>query len=190
MKMKKVLSGVLAAAMTVTAVTVTSWTISAADDIPETASLERAPKGKETVIEAFTLTDDSDNNAQKEYTGSWQYGAFVQSSGAAEEYKDDTDVYVKVSVSDVGTAGDDDTPLETIVTWENRSWAFLIQMFSEDDPAYKVNFIPTVGSTSESAVAYAPISAFPITSWGAVAGNVQSGSFSKVTLDSIELVRI
>lgn len=192
MKMKKILSGVLAAAMTVTAVTVTSWTLSAADDdIPKTSSEINAPEGKETVIAAFKLTDDKGNNAKKEYTSKWEDGAYISLSDTAA-YMDETDVYVKVSTTNVGTAGDNNDPLETIVTWSGyETWAPLMQFICQDSSTpFKILFVPTKESTSESAVAYAPISAFSLTNWGGIGGTIQSGNFSKVTLESVELVRV
>lgn len=179
MNFKKVLTGFAAASLAVSSLSVSLFA---------STSIEAKPEGTETVLAKADLSD-----AIKEFGATWQNGSWVKIEDV-KKYADEENVYVKVSMSNIGTS--DGNTLEEMLTWgyANYSWASLIKWYNNDTADetanFEVNFVAAAGSTSDNAVAYAPISDFAFTQWNEIAGNIQATFFSSVTLEAIELVKI
>ena len=190
MKLKKLLAAATSAALALTTMAIAPLTASAAD------SVDTVPSGTETVLATFKL-DGADFSGT--YSGTWSNAGTIDSElpgDSLTSYMTDADVYIKVSASSVGTYttgdnGENQTSLEELVTWGGYSgWVTMAKMYrSWGDNQFEVTFAPASSSTSSHAVAYAPIAKFGLDEYNQLKGNFQTGGFSTVTIDSVQLVK-
>lgn len=187
MKLKKLLAAVTAAALAVSTMAVTGFTASA-------ASLSSAPEGTETVLYSVDLSA-----VKSEFTSAWDNGDWTQvviDESDRETIMSDPNVYVKATMSNIGNAATDDgdVDFDTIISWgwSSYNWACVLKWYNNagDGADFECSFIAIPLSTSSNAIAYAPISDLAIYDWGGIAGNLQCGCFSSLTLNSLEIVRI
>ncbi len=189
MKFKRLMSASLAGIMAVSSSIVCQIGASA-------AALENKPEGTEKVIATVDLS-----KATTSFTKTWENGTWVQTPDLGAGILTKENVYVKLVVTDLGNVETNDgaTPWSTMLTWpfESYNWASVIKWYnnSKDDSGnplpenFEVAFTPTVGSTVEEAICYAPISDFSLVSWGnVIAGNIQAGHTAGVTIKSLEVV--
>lgn len=190
MKLKKLLAAATSAALALTTMAIAPLTASAAD------SVDTVPSGTETVLATFKF-DGADYSGS--YSGTWNNVGTIDSGlpgDSLTSYMTDADVYIKVSASSVGTYttgdnGENQTSLEEIVTWNGYSgWVTIAKMYRNwGDNQFEVTFAPASSSTSSHAVAYAPIAKFGLDEYNQLQGNFQTGGFSAVTIDSVQLVK-
>lgn len=190
MKLKKLLAAATSAALALTTMAIAPLTASAAD------SVDTVPSGTETVLATFKL-DGADFSGT--YSGTWSNAGTIDSElpgDSLTSYMTDADVYIKVSASSVGTYttgdnGENQTSLEELVTWGGYSgWVTMAKMYRNwGDNQFEVTFAPASSSTSSHAVAYAPIAKFGLDEYNQLKGNFQTGGFSTVTIDSVQLVK-
>ena len=190
MKLKKLLAAATSAALALTTMAIAPLTASAAD------SVDTVPSGTETVLATFKL-DGAEFSGT--YSGTWSNAGTIDSElpgDSLTSYMTDADVYIKVSASSVGTYttgdnGENQTSLEELVTWGGYSgWVTMAKMYrSWGDNQFEVTFAPASSSTSSHAVAYAPIAKFGLDEYNQLKGNFQTGGFSTVTIDSVQLVK-
>lgn len=190
MKLKKLLAAATSAALALTTMAIAPLTASAAD------SVDTVPSGTETVLATFKL-DGADYSGS--YSGTWSSAGTIDSGlpgDSLTSYMTDADVYIKVSASSVGTYttgdnGENQTSLEELVTWGGYSgWVTIAKMYRNwGDNQFEVTFAPASSSTSSHAVAYAPIAKFGLDEYNQLQGNFQTGGFSAVTIDSVQLVK-
>lgn len=190
MKLKKLLAAATSAALALTTMAIAPLTASAAD------SVDTVPSGTETVLATFKL-DGADYSGS--YSGTWNNAGTIDSGlpgDSLTSYMTDADVYIKVSASSVGTYttgdnGENQTSLEELVTWGGYSgWVTIAKMYRNwGDNQFEVTFAPASSSTSSHAVAYAPIAKFGLDEYNQLQGNFQTGGFSAVTIDSVQLVK-
>ncbi len=190
MKLKKLLAAATSAALALTTMAIAPLTASAAD------SVDTVPSGTETVLATFKF-DGADYSGS--YSGTWNNAGTIDSGlpgDSLTSYMTDADVYIKVSASSVGTYttgdnGENQTSLEEIVTWNGYSgWVTIAKMYRNwGDNQFEVTFAPASSSTSSHAVAYAPIAKFGLDEYNQLQGNFQTGGFSTVTIDSVQLVK-
>lgn len=190
MKLKKLLAAATSAALALTTMAIAPLTASAAD------SVDTVPSGTETVLATFKL-DGADFSGT--YSGTWSNAGTIDSGlpgDSLTSYMTDADVYIKVSASSVGTYttgdnGENQTSLEELVTWGGYSgWVTIAKMYRNwGDNQFEVTFAPASSSTSSHAVAYAPIAKFGLDEYNQLQGNFQTGGFSAVTIDSVQLVK-
>lgn len=190
MKLKKLLAAATSAALALTTMAIAPLTASAAD------SVDTVPSGTETVLATFKL-DGADFSGT--YSGTWSNAGTIDSElpgDSLTSYMTDADVYIKVSASSVGTYttgdnGENQTSLEELVTWGGYSgWVTMAKMYRNwGDNQFEVTFAPASSSTSSHAVAYAPIAKFGLDEYNQLKGNFQTGGFSAVTIDSVQLVK-
>lgn len=190
MKLKKLLAAATSAALALTTMAIAPLTASAAD------SVDTVPSGTETVLATFKL-DGADYSGS--YSGTWNNAGTIDSGlpgDSLTSYMTDADVYIKVSASSVGTYttgdnGENQTSLEELVTWGGYSgWVTIAKMYRNwGDNQFEVTFAPASSSTSSHAVAYAPIAKFGLDEYNQLQGNFQTGGFSTVTIDSVQLVK-
>lgn len=187
MKLKKLLAAVTAAALAVTTMAVTSFTASA-------TSLSEAPVGTETVLYSVDLS-----SVKSTFTSSWDSGDWTQiiiDENDRATIMTDPDVYIKATMSNMGsvTTKDGDVDFDTLMTWGfgGYNWMTGLKWYnnSDDGADFECNLLPLETSTANRAIAYAPISDAKMYSWGGIAGNLQCGHFSKLTLDKLEIVRV
>lgn len=190
MKLKKLLAAATSVALALTTMAIAPLTASAADTV------DTVPSGTETVLATFKL-DGADYSGS--YSGTWSNAGTIDSGLSGDSltsYMTDADVYVKVSASSVGTYttgdnGENQTSLEELVTWGGYSgWVTIAKMYRNwGDNQFEVTFAPASSSTSSHAVAYAPIAKFGLDEYNQLQGNFQTGGFSAVTIDSVQLVK-
>lgn len=190
MKLKKLLAAATSAALALTTMAIAPLTASAAD------SVDTVPSGTETVLATFKF-DGADYSGS--YSGTWNNVGTIDSGlpgDSLTSYMTDADVYIKVSASSVGTYttgdnGENQTSLEELVTWDGYSgWVTIAKMYRNwGDNQFEVTFAPASSSTSSHAVAYAPIAKFGLDEYNQLQGNFQTGGFSTVTIDSVQLVK-
>lgn len=190
MKLKKLLAAATSAALALTTMAFTPLTASAAD------SVDTVPSGTETVLATFKF-DGADYTGT--YSGAWSDAGTIDSGlpgDSLTSYMTDADVYIKVSASSVGTYttgdnGENQTSLEELVTWGGYSgWVTIAKMYRNwGDNQFEVTFAPASSSTSSHAVAYVPIAKFGLDEYNQLQGNFQTGGFSTVTIDSVQLVK-
>ena len=190
MKLKKLLAAATSAALALTTMAIAPLTASAAD------SVDTVPSGTETVLATFKF-DGADYSGS--YSGTWNNVGTIDSGlpgDSLTSYMTDADVYIKVSASSVGTYttgdnGENQTSLEELVTWGGYSgWVTIAKMYRNwGDNQFEVTFAPASSSTSSHAVAYAPIAKFGLDEYNQLQGNFQTGGFSAVTIDSVQLVK-
>ena len=190
MKLKKLLAAATSAALALTTMAIAPLTASAAD------SVDTVPSGTETVLATFKF-DGADYSGS--YSGTWNNAGTIDSGlpgDSLTSYMTDADVYIKVSASSVGTYttgdnGENQTSLEELVTWDGYSgWVTIAKMYRNwGDNQFEVTFAPASSSTSSHAVAYVPIAKFGLDEYNQLQGNFQTGGFSTVTIDSVQLVK-
>lgn len=190
MKLKKLLAAATSAALALTTMAIAPLTASAAD------SVDTVPSGTETVLATFKL-DGADYSGS--YSGTWNNAGTIDSGlpgDSLTSYMTDADVYIKVSASSVGTYttgdnGENQTSLEELVTWGGYSgWVTIAKMYRNwGDNQFEVTFAPASSSTSSHAVAYVSIAKFGLDEYNQLQGNFQTGGFSTVTIDSVQLVK-
>lgn len=190
MKLKKLLAVATSAALALTTMAIAPLTASAAD------SVDTVPSGTETVLATFKF-DGADYSGS--YSGTWNNVGTIDSGLSGDSltsYMTDADVYIKVSASSVGTYttgdnGENQTSLEELVTWDGYSgWVTIAKMYRNwGDNQFEVTFAPASSSTSSHAVAYVPIAKFGLDEYNQLQGNFQTGGFSTVTIDSVQLVK-
>lgn len=187
MKLKKLLAAVTAAALAVTTMAVTSFTASA-------TSLSEAPVGTETVLYSVDLS-----SVKSTFTSSWDSGDWTQiiiDENDRATIMTDPDVYIKATMSNMGSVTTDkgDVDFDTLMTWGfgGYNWMTGLKWYnnSNDGANFECNLLPLETSTANRAIAYAPISDAKMYDWGGIAGNLQCGHFSKLTLDKLEIVRV
>ncbi|MCI7766550.1 MAG: Ig-like domain-containing protein [Oscillospiraceae bacterium] len=187
MKLKKILASLTAAALAVTTMAFAPVSVSA-------EALKSTPEGIRTVLASANLS-----KVKTSFTSSYENGDWVQIEGVDSSWMTDADVYVEMKMSNIGKVSTDDglKSYDTLISWgwENySSWATVVKWYNNDTTDTTANFeaafVPNSTSTSESAVAYLPISDFKRTSWGGIAGNIQSGAADAVTIDSLSIVKI
>ncbi|MDE6131947.1 MAG: hypothetical protein K2G04_01015 [Oscillospiraceae bacterium] len=186
MKLKKLLAAVTAAALAVTTMAVTSFTASA-------AALSTVPEGTETVLYNVDLS-----GGKSEFTSAWDNGDWTQvniDEADRATIMSDSNVYVKATMSNLGSVSTDDgdVDFDTLMSWgwAGYNWVTGLKWYNNSDEGadFECNLIPLPTSTANSAVAYAPISDLKMYDWGGIAGNLQSGNFSSLTVDSLQIVK-
>ncbi len=185
MRFKRAMAASMAAVMAVSSAVVCQVTASA-------AAMENAPDGTETVIATVDLSGTTTT-----FTTAWQGGSWTQVGVDPEIMKKDN-VYVKVTVSNLGKVNEgteNEAKWSDMFSWgfSGYSWAGVVKWYNDKDNTsenFEVMFVPTVGSTAEKAVCYAPISDFALTSWNGIAGNIQAAHTAGFTLESIEIVEV
>lgn len=187
MKLKKLLAAVTAAALAVTTMAVTSFTASA-------TSLSEAPVGTETVLYSVDLS-----SVKSTFTSSWDSGDWTQiiiDENDRATIMTDPEVYIKATMSNMGSVSTDngDVDFDTLMTWGfgGYNWMTGLKWYnnSNDGANFECNLLPLETSTANRAIAYAPISDAKMYSWGGIAGNLQCGHFSGLTLNKLEIVRV
>lgn len=187
MKLKKLLAAVTAAALAVTTMAVTSFTASA-------TSLSEAPVGTETVLYSVDLS-----SVKSTFTSSWDSGNWTQiiiDENDRATIMTDPDVYIKATMSNMGSVTTDkgDVDFDTLMTWGfgGYNWMTGLKWYNnkDDGAAFECNLLPLETSTADRAIAYAPISDAKMYDWGGIAGNLQCGHFSGLTLNKLEIVRV
>ena len=181
MKMKKILAGVLAGAISITSVVVTSLTINA-------AAVTSIPSGSEKVLYTATLDKTSMTG---QYTEMGTAGITISDTSIMEN----ENVYAKLVVSNYGTFTGDDGVENTAVDmlkWWGDMTAWLIGVkwyndYSEPTGQFDVNFYPIL-TDDEQIVSYVPISDFELDEYDQIVGNLQNGSFSSVEIASLQIV--
>lgn len=185
MKLKKLLAAVTAAALAVTTMAVTSFTASA-------ESLSSAPRGTETVLYTVNLSGVKTVFTSKYDDGDWTQ--VVIDEGDRATIMTDPEVYVKATMSDMKGIDGQTATYDEIMAWgwDGYSWIDGLKWYnnSGDGADFECNFIPIEGSTSAKSIAYAPISDLKMYDWGGIAGNLQSGHITGLTLDKLEIVRV
>lgn len=187
MKLKKLLAAVTAAALAVTTMAVTSFTASA-------TSLSEAPVGTETVLYSVDLS-----SVKSTFTSSWDSGDWTQiiiDDDDRATIMTDPEVYIKATMSNMGsvTTKDGDVDFGTLMTWGfgGYNWMTGLKWYNNNDDGadFECNLLPLETSTANRAIAYAPISDVKMYDWGGIAGNLQCGHFSGLTLNKLEIVRV
>lgn len=197
MRFKRVMAASMAAVMAIGSSVVCEISASATE-------LEEKPSGVETVLYSADLS-----GVTTTFTTAWQNGDWTQITGLDPDsdlmLKDN--VYVKVKLSNLGTVttGEEpnttQTPWSDLLTWgfSNYSWAGVVKWYNNNTDSdtgdalpenFDVTFVPTADSTADSAVCYAHLSDFAMTSWGGIAGNIQAAHTAGFTIESIEIVEI
>ena len=178
MKLKKLLAAVTAAALAVTTMAVTSFTVSAA-----TSSVE-LPEGTEIVLNAADLSG-------KTVTGTGNYTDFgnLGIGNVEPATMSNPNAYVKLTVSNAGTGGDNNDPIETIVGWGWASysgWLYVAKWYNNYSGEFEATFTPIM--SNGKLVCYVPISNFVLDEYNQIGGNFQTGNTGSVTIDALEVV--
>lgn len=181
MKLKKVLSGFLSAAIVATSTAIVMPLSASA------ATIDR-PEGIEKVLKTFELADGAVDMAQ--YASCW-----ASLYGLSESDFTNSDNYIKVTftTADALTFGGGGNTMGEITGWGWSSYSDWINAGNFYDTEYGTikeaqNLAPATNSTDTSFYCYLPISDFNTDDH--IAGNVQNYLPGTATLASVELVNI
>lgn len=185
MKLKKILSGFLAAAVAAASMVTASVTAGAAAvDLPE---------GTEEVLGTFTLTVG--DVAKDEVTVTQYGGCWASLYGLSDDTFTNENNYVKVTYTtdDVVRYGDNNDPLSTFLGWgwsAYSGWLNVGKFYDGTVTAGKdgQNLKPAANSTDTVYYCYLPVSDF--TAGDNISGNVQSYIAGNATIKSVQLVQI
>ncbi len=166
--------------------------------ISASAAAVDKPDGSETVIAAVDLTGKKTSFTTKYENGDWVQANITDTSIMTKD-----NVYVKVTVQNLGSVETDngETPWSDVFGWgfSGWNWAGTVKWYNNNTDKttgdalpenFEVTFTPTTGSTVSEAVCYAPITDFALTTYNAIAGNIQAAHTAGVTLKSIEIVEV
>lgn len=177
MKLKRMLSGVMAAVMAVTSSVV--MTVSA------NADAANPVMGIETVVGTFTL--DEANTTLPQYWPLCEVSLDVEDQSIFT----DGNHYVKVTMSyeTAPTFGDDSAPFSTLAGWGwgNYSWANIGGWFATSDAETGANLVPATTSSDNVMYCYFPASDF--TAGTAITGYIKNYMTSTAVLESVELIK-
>ncbi len=191
MKLKKLLAAVVSGALALSTMAISSFSVSA-------AAVSDTPAGIEKVISTFTT---GGNPYSESFTSTWGNGQWVDSGLSADDltsYLNDSSVYIKLNASGVGSYVNDkneSTDFDTMMGWGwvNYNWVTMVKLYRDKDTTNPVTFVPIPSSKADKAVCYAPLSDIAGTNMidenGLFQCNVQSGHFSALTVDSIQIVQ-
>ena len=181
MKLKKVLSGFLSAAIVATSTAIVMPLSASA------ATVDR-PEGIEKVLGTFSLNDGAESMAQ--YASVW-----ASLYGLSEDVFSDSNNYIKVTFTtdSAFTFGSGDNTMGEIAGWgwdSYSGWLNAGQFYDTENGTIKVaqSFAPAKNSTDTIYYSYLPISDFNTDDH--IAGNVQNYLPGTATLASVELVNI
>ena len=181
MKLKKVLSGFLSAAIVATSTAIVMPLSASA------ATIDR-PEGIEKVLKTFELADGAVDMAQ--YASCW-----ASLYGLSESDFTNSDNYIKVTftTADALTFGGGGNTMGEITGWGWSSYSDWLNAGNFYDTEYGTikeaqNLAPATNSTDTSFYCYLPISDFNTDDH--IAGNVQNYLPGTATLASVELVNI
>ncbi len=180
MKLKKILAGVLAGAMAISAVTVTSLTLNA-------ASVSQVPSGNEKVLYTASLDETTANAA-------WGNITNTSITGIDSSVMENENVYVKLMIKSLGDCETDGGPTkaEELLGWgwdAYSGWIVGVKWYNNysEGAEFEVSFIPFINDEGQI-VSYVPISDFKLDEWNQIGGNLQNGSFSSIEVESLQIV--
>lgn len=192
MKLKKILSGFLAAAMAVTTMVTASVTAGA-------AAIDK-PDGNEVVVATFSLSqwDEATSttiNADEFTVAQWG-GCWASLYSLPDDTFTNENYYVKVTFTtdEVLKYADDGVPLTTVLSWgwsNYSAWPLNAGKFYDGTVTADggQGLIPATNSTDTVYYCYLPVSDFDNTK-NNISGNVQSALAGDATIKSVQLVEI